>query len=83
MSERYVENGKLTQEGEKLAGKMVILQCDRRPCFMCSKQNGDTKGPGGPDCPATDLSSGTKVDEILTIYLGKPPGLESLDSLLK
>lgn len=81
-TENLIQEGQLTEEGQKLAGTMFMGQCDRRPCSMCSKQNRATKGPSGPGCPATTLTTRTEVDELLTLYMGKAPGLESLDSIL-
>ena len=84
MSE-FIQEGKLTDPGRNLAGKMIQEQCDRRPCSMCSRQNKDTHGPGGFDCPAEDkptIATRAEVDEILTLYLGRAPGLETFESFL-
>lgn len=81
--ERFIQNGELTEEGKKLAGIMFNGQCDRVPCSMCSKRNKETKGPGGPNCPGEyKLTERSQVDEVLTIHMGKKPGLEALDSIL-
>lgn len=83
MIERFIEDGQLTGDGQKLAGLLVHRDCDRVPCIFCSNRNRETNGPGGSNCPAKDkLSSGAEVDKLLTIYLGKAPSLGALDSLL-
>jgi len=84
MTTEFVIDGELTQEGKQLAGTMFQRQCDRIPCSMCSHQNRQTGGPGGDEgCPATgSLTTRAEVDEVLTAYLGREPGLEALDSLL-
>jgi hypothetical protein len=76
MSE-YIVDGVLTQDGQEVAYRMFNLQCDRRPCFMCSKQNRTTLGPGGPGCAAGELETRVKVDEVLTLYMGREPGMEA------
>lgn len=80
--ESLVNEGQLTAKGQSLASTMFIGQCDRRPCSMCSKQNRATNGPGGPGCPATGLTTRTEVDKVLTLYMGRSPRLEALDSIL-
>lgn len=80
--ENLIAEGQLTEEGKTLANSMFMKQCDRRPCSMCSMQNRRTKGPGCPGCPAPELDTREEVDQVLTLYMGRAPGLEALVSLL-
>jgi hypothetical protein len=82
MTERFIQGGKLTPEGFHLGGKMVNMDCERRPCAFCSHRNPSTLGPGGPGCPAEgETIERVDVDQILTIYLGRSPGHEALGAL--
>ncbi|OGM19893.1 hypothetical protein A2686_01495 [Candidatus Woesebacteria bacterium RIFCSPHIGHO2_01_FULL_38_10] len=83
MTERFIKDGKLTEEGRQLAGEMNNAQCDRRPCYFCGGRDSETKDPGGNSCPAAGkLNTAKQVDEIMTIYLGRAPKMEAVSALL-
>lgn len=82
--DEYIKDGQLTEAGRQIASALFTSQCDRRPCFMCGSRNSETHGPGGHGCPVAGLSiGGGDVENLLTLYMGRKPGMEALDALMK
>lgn len=67
MDERFIQYGRLTGGGIKLASELARKQCDQRECKICILRDKDTNGPGGFGCPATDITN-EDVKDIMTVY---------------
>lgn len=62
----FLESEQLTNVEYALAISMCLNGCDKQPCCDCSRQNSETKGPGGIGCPTGNLlSTQPEVSQIL------------------